>query len=457
MLYLSRYILVFLIFLPLLTKAQEDFLDSVHWCKGLAWDEIKAKAKSENKYIFIDCIATWCKPCKEMDKTVYRDRKVTNVINQKLIPMKLQMNKNVNDPPEVIKWHSFAKSIDEELKIKGYPTFIFFSPSGVIVHRDIGYKSANKFVEMITLATTPGKEYINPYIQFNKKLLEYRNGSLRPDEFESIINLADQLEEWSVKDSLLCDYNKYLERLPRRELFNKRNIQFIARNLKGSKDKFFYLFYSHGKKVDKVIERKRYSMFLVDTIIHREEIEPFLQTVRGEIQKKDVKRGVEPDWKRIETKIASAYKEDYVERAIRAAKLKFYQMADNKSAYIGQFALQVQKNDLDTNAIWMNGWSNAYAWVIFLNFDDKDTINMAIKWMKDVVRRYPYTMFIDTYANLLFKAGNIKDAIVWEEEAIRLSIRAGNDNDTKSFQKTLIKIKSGEPTWPMSISRGATP
>ncbi len=42
----------------------------------LDWQQVLAKAKAENKYIFVDCYATWCIPCKKMDTDVYSSQKV---------------------------------------------------------------------------------------------------------------------------------------------------------------------------------------------------------------------------------------------------------------------------------------------------------------------------------------------------------------------------------------------
>jgi thiol:disulfide interchange protein len=38
---------------------------------GLNWEQVKQKAKAENKLIFLDVMATWCGPCKYMDANVY--------------------------------------------------------------------------------------------------------------------------------------------------------------------------------------------------------------------------------------------------------------------------------------------------------------------------------------------------------------------------------------------------
>ena len=48
----------------------QDTTKGIHFVNGLSWQEVLQKAKAENKYIFVDCYATWCGPCKAMDKEV---------------------------------------------------------------------------------------------------------------------------------------------------------------------------------------------------------------------------------------------------------------------------------------------------------------------------------------------------------------------------------------------------
>ncbi|HET9053144.1 MAG TPA: thioredoxin family protein, partial [Cyclobacteriaceae bacterium] len=42
----------------------------IHFETG-TWAEILAKAKQQNKYVFLDAYTTWCGPCKWMDKNVF--------------------------------------------------------------------------------------------------------------------------------------------------------------------------------------------------------------------------------------------------------------------------------------------------------------------------------------------------------------------------------------------------
>jgi thiol-disulfide isomerase/thioredoxin len=49
---------------------------------GLSWKEIKAKARAENKYIFMDCFTTWCGPCKYMSANIFPMAEVGDFFNR---------------------------------------------------------------------------------------------------------------------------------------------------------------------------------------------------------------------------------------------------------------------------------------------------------------------------------------------------------------------------------------
>ena len=53
--------------------------------------EALAKAKAENKIIFIDCFTTWCGPCKMMSKLTFTDSSVAAFYNSKFVNLKLDM------------------------------------------------------------------------------------------------------------------------------------------------------------------------------------------------------------------------------------------------------------------------------------------------------------------------------------------------------------------------------
>ncbi len=93
---------------------------------GLSWEQVKAKAKTENKFIFVDCFATWCGPCKRMDQEVYPLKEIGDYFNAHFINLKLQMDKTSNDAKSVQDWYGDAESLSRLYKIKAYPHISYF-------------------------------------------------------------------------------------------------------------------------------------------------------------------------------------------------------------------------------------------------------------------------------------------------------------------------------------------
>src|SRR6185312_17488120 len=103
-----KRLLYILLSIPLASAGQETGIrfDSAH-----TWVQITAKAKAEHKYIFVDCYATWCSPCKEMDKNVYMSSKIGERFNADFVSVKVQMDKTKKDDPHVMSWYSAADSL----------------------------------------------------------------------------------------------------------------------------------------------------------------------------------------------------------------------------------------------------------------------------------------------------------------------------------------------------------
>jgi thioredoxin-related protein len=58
-----------------------------------SWEEIKAKAQQENKLIFVDLYFQGCMPCAEMDKRVFPDSTVSDVLNSHFVNFKTDVFK----------------------------------------------------------------------------------------------------------------------------------------------------------------------------------------------------------------------------------------------------------------------------------------------------------------------------------------------------------------------------
>ncbi len=147
-----------LVLLPLISSAQ-NAETGIDFTQNLNWQQIQQKAKNENKFIFVDCYATWCKPCKMMDSMVYTLSDVGAALNKSFISVKVQMDTSGRDAQNIKAWYKDANEIKQKYSVTSFPTFLFFSPEGELVHKGIGYMHSSGFIPLADDARTPDRQY----------------------------------------------------------------------------------------------------------------------------------------------------------------------------------------------------------------------------------------------------------------------------------------------------------
>ncbi len=127
---------------------------------GVSWKEVQTEAKAKNKYIFMDCYATWCGPCKYMSQHIFTQKEVGNFFDEHFISVAVQMDKTLKDSPAIQDWYSDATMISNDFNVKIYPTYLIFSPDGLAIHRFSGSSTDVKnFLDKASEAFDPSKQY----------------------------------------------------------------------------------------------------------------------------------------------------------------------------------------------------------------------------------------------------------------------------------------------------------
>lgn len=419
--------------------------EGIKFKQGLSWKEVLAKAKAEHKYIFLDAYATWCVPCKGMDKNVYSNPRVGSHVNGLFIAVKVQMDKTPKDSEEVKSWYADAKALEDKYNLKAVPVFLFFSPNGKLVHRAQGYKTPYEFIALTQDAVNLNKQYYT--------LIEnYRNGTRNYAAMPYLIKAAEVLGEEELTKTLARDYiDHHLTKMSEEELLNRNTLELMASNISGSQDRIFTLCYQEGAKVDETMGERGYSQGIVDAVIYREEIEPKLWKSKG------VELTDKPDWKGISSTIAGKYDNGYAERALLDAKIGWYQAKKDWSQAAKYCLDKLDKYGADADVIDAKHAVefNQYTWfIIFEHVVDKGILERAAQWQKKLlnvnVRPDDAAMLLDTYANLLYKAGRTEEGIDWEKKAMELEVGYAvkrERNPSKVFQETFEKMQKGAPTW----------
>ncbi len=116
-----------------ITKTNNNSERGVHFFNG-SWDDAKARAKKENKYIFVEAYTEWCGPCKYMNNSTMKRQEVGYHYNNHFISYKINV--------ESIRGLAFKL----EYGVKAVPDLLYFSPEGELVYRDFGSKSVGELL-----------------------------------------------------------------------------------------------------------------------------------------------------------------------------------------------------------------------------------------------------------------------------------------------------------------------
>jgi thioredoxin-related protein len=430
--------------------AQADTTKGIQWSTRISWKDILKKAKKENKFIFVDVFTTWCGPCKLMDKEVYTTPKVGEFFNQKFISVKVQMDKTKKDDEDVKKWYSDADALSKKYGIAAFPSFLFFSPNGNLVYRETGYKRVNDFL-VIAQKSLINSDY--PYRRYYELVGAYKKGKKDYNLVPQLIDTAKRLNQPDIADALEKDYRNFLSKLMETELYTKNRIVAIASLLKGSDDPFFYLFTRHSNQVDSAVRSKGYAYHVVDNIIQKDVIEAALNSIKKMTT-------YQPNWDSLGKTIASLYGVSYVERNILMAKMKWHEKNHEWADTAKDFTLLAKQYGFTNNDRESDLMLNSIVWnAVFKRSADKDQIDVAIECIKDLINRVnerqgPPFVYIDTYSNLLYKAGRVSEAVQQEELGWQKTVEWKQpEGYIKEYLTTIKKMKQGKPTWPHYIDR----
>jgi thioredoxin-related protein len=452
-----------MLFLPMLLLSQENRSQTsknngIQWVDRLSWEQVKQKAKKENKYIFVDCYTTWCGPCKRMDKEVYPNDSVGAFFNDKFLPVKVQMDKTANDDDYVQSWYETARQFEREFLVQSFPTFIFLSPDGTIVHKEMGFKFPADLIVAGQKATQPGKIYDNAFIRYDRLMRDYKDGCiLQFSDLPFMVLTAEKAGDTSLRQEFMKQFKSRMKSILKDQLYTKDNIEFMGSLNLSSKSEIFRVFFKNADQVNKVMQDSRYSETVVDRTILTEDISAFLNIdlSRMQISGDQVPKKPEPVWHRLSEIIKHKYGKQYAARSVIEAKIVWYKQQKDYESYARNFILKYKRLGFDSLNIESYGELNAVAWRIFCHCEDKSILQKALEWMGIISRQcvlnkdrfYPgfTSEILDTYACLLYKYGRISEAIQCEQKAVEIQ---GNDQATiQKYKNAIHKMKNKEPIW----------
>lgn len=99
----------------------------INFHKDTSLKSILDKAKKEDKIVFMDAYATWCGPCKMLDKNTFSDPAIQDYFNKEFLNLKMDMEKG--EGPNTGRMY----------QVYSYPTMLFLDKDGKVIQRLVGY------------------------------------------------------------------------------------------------------------------------------------------------------------------------------------------------------------------------------------------------------------------------------------------------------------------------------
>lgn len=418
-----------------------------------SWKEVLEKAQQTNRPIFVDVYTSWCGPCKRMSKEIFPLAEVGKVYNANFVCYQIDAEKGE------------GIEITKKYEVMSYPTYLFIEADGTLFSRYGGYMEADKFISVSKTAIIdlndpkPLSEWEKEYVEKKNDptfLLEYINkrlklGKLATQLFDEYLALLPN--DQRVSDKIIEIYRK-----------ESRNISINSlayTNLQDNKTLFspkvggYVYIFMIGAVANSFKEAcKNKNEKLLQQVVDANEKLP--KTSQSKLKEElcmnyykktnDLDKYISNATIYCETALMSMSADSMIK--VDKKKLKEFEGAP-QSTLRGIDSTQLAEIRNYMSHALRNKYSEALndiAWDFFGKIADTKALENALRWSKRSLEIYPDNhMFLDTYANLLYKLGRNEEAITNENEAFRIATET--KADTKVYEKTLVKMKAGEKTW----------
>jgi thioredoxin-related protein len=376
------------------------FIGILAWAQGIKFEDgnfasILAKAKKENKLIFVDAYASWCGPCKLMVKNIFPLQSVGDYYNSHFINAKIDMEK--------------GEGIDlaKKYNVKAFPTYLFIDGSGEAVHRTLGYVEEKDFIQFAKDAEDPTRRLTSLKQQFEK-------GEKNPEFLKNLAGLTIYNDPEFAGKVL----NRYFEQ---KATLDQEDIQMLLSGVQTTESPLYKIFQEKKADILKFLPEDRYGN--VDKNIK-------LNTVAKKAYNTDTKTWNDGYFMTETQKFLSKEEADKILKRMKANRAL-------KNKDIPTYEKLIMELYQDYSAAGSDEL-NSLAWNFFENVDNKASLEKAVVWAQESVKKDQNYANTDTLANLYNKIGDKKNAKMWAEKAIELAKSKGEDfSDTEKLLKSL--------------------
>jgi thioredoxin-related protein len=350
-----------------------------------SWEETLAEAKATNQNIFVDAYTTWCAPCKKMDKYVFTKPEVAKFYTENFISIKLDMEAEE------------GKNFAAKYQVQAFPTFLYFSPEGELLHRIAGYKEAADFIAVGTLALDPAR-------RLGALTKKYLAGDRSPEflrDHAYASKAAADVKYPQIAEAYLNTQNEWS---------SYENMKFIFDFTENTRSRHFNYMIENRELFEKEFGNG-----------------PVFNKVQSIVQGRLdlIMNGKGTDTKNELVEADKLFQKVYKEEAIlkfAAFRMSYYRTQGDRDGF-AQAAVDYVENIRNITADELNSIARTFAEVI----DDKVMLQKAVEWSKRAIEMEDLYTNHYTLSALYYKLGKKSKAKRIAKKAIRLAKKEGED------------------------------
>ena len=344
------------------------------------WNGILAQAKKENKIVFVDAYTTWCGPCKKMAREVFPQPRVGEFYNANFVNAKIDMERG--EGPQLA----------AKYEVSAYPTYLFVSPDGELLHKNLGYLPAPKFIDV-------GKAAIDPKRQSAKLAMLFAAGDRSPELLRSYAVASH--ENGDRKYVMLA--LKYLD--TQKDWGTPENMEFLMKYADNFDDQPMQYLLTNRDKFNEAFGKE-----IVDKHLKMSIVKKLYGGSGKPLTLEDVDATYQKTFPEEADRLSMEFRMSYYERAQDLPK--FTQAVES---YMDKYG----------SADWQQ--LNSYAWAFYELVEDKTKLEKALNWALTSVGIDSNFYNTDTVAALYYKLGDQKNAKEYAFKAIKHAQEAGED------------------------------
>jgi thioredoxin-related protein len=369
--------------------AQEAGMEFFHG----TWQEVLDASQKERKLIFVDAYTTWCGPCKMMSRNTFTDAEVGKLYNKNFVNYKFDMEKG--EGPE------FARKYG----ITAYPTLFFINFKGEVVHKVVGYRAPDRFIQEAEVALRP--ENLEAYGD-----MKFKAGDLEGDKL-----LAYALKMKADGADYQEAAREYFDSRSKKQLLSKDSWLAIEQLTFDVNSPEFQLLLKKRKKYIKQVGNGPVEAKIADVF-----------------KKNALKAGITGDAAAYRSLVEMAAKAKDNGKTASRIKITYAESQKNWDLYarsVVEFFDKFSSTQVD---------ELRHISRIFLKYvDNPDQLNTAIQLTRQATSLENSYENNDLYARLLFKAGKYREAYQLANKAI--TIAQENSEDFKMTEELLEEIR----------------